>query len=51
MGIKMTTKLDEVHDKLMKEAERVERLIIRALSYLGEQCVTRVRNRGGEKSW
>ncbi|MFK2157827.1 hypothetical protein ACIXNQ_08195 [Bacteroides fragilis] len=47
----MTTKLDEVHDKLMKEAERVERLIIRALSYLGEQCVTRVRNRGGEKSW
>lgn len=51
MGIKMTTKLDEVHDKLMKEADRVERLIIRALSYLGEQCVTRVRNRGGEKSW
>lgn len=51
MGIKMTTKLDEVHDKLMKEAERVERLIMRALSYLGEQCVTRVRNRGGEKSW
>lgn len=51
MGIKMTTKLDEVHDKLMKEAERVERLIIRALSSLGAQCVTRVRDRGGEKSW
>ncbi|MCS2235600.1 hypothetical protein [Bacteroides faecis] len=47
----MTTKLDEIHKVLMKEANRVERLTIRALSYLGEQCVSRVRNRGGNKSW
>lgn len=51
MGIRMATKLDEIHKILMKEAERVERLTIRALSYLGEQCVIRVRDRGGDKSW
>ena len=47
----MTTKLSEVHDMLMREAERVERLTIRALSKLGEQCVKRVRDRAGDKSW
>ena len=47
----MTSKLDEIHKILMKEAERVDRLTIRALSYLGEQCVIRVRDRGGDKSW
>ena len=51
MGIRMTTKLDEIHKVLMKEANRVERLTIRALSYLGEQCVSRVRDREGKKSW
>ena len=47
----MTAKLSEVHDTLMREAERVERLTIRALSKLGEQCVTKIRNRAGDKSW
>ena len=51
MGIRMATKLDEIHNTLMKESQRVERLTIRALSYLGEQCVTRVRDREGDKSW
>lgn len=51
MGIRMTSKLDEIHKILMKEAERADRLTIRALSYLGEQCVIRVRDRGGDKSW
>ena len=51
MGIRMTTKLDEILKVLMKEANRVERLTIRALSYLGEQCVSRVRDREGNKSW
>lgn len=51
MGIRMTTKLDEIHKVLMKEANRVERLTIRSLSYLGEQCVSRVRDREGNKSW
>ncbi|MDB0676045.1 hypothetical protein [Barnesiella intestinihominis] len=51
MGIRMTTKLSEVNDMLMREAERVERLTIRALSKLGEQCVTKIRDRAGDKSW
>ena len=51
MGIRMTTKLSEVHDMLMREAERVERLTIRALSKLGKQCVTKIRDRAGDKSW
>lgn len=51
MGIRMTTKLSEVHDMLMREAERVDRLTIRALSKLGEQCVTKIRDRAGDKSW
>ncbi len=51
MGIRMTTKLSEVHDMLMRETERVERITIRALSKLGEQCVTKIRDRAGDKSW
>ena len=51
MGIRMTTKLSEVNDMLMREAERVERLTIRALSKLGEQFVTKIRDRAGDKSW
>lgn len=51
MGIRMTTKLSEVHDMLMREAERVDRLTIRALCELGEECVGRVRDRAGDKSW
>lgn len=51
MGIRMTTKLSEVHDMLMRETERVERLTIRSLSKLGEQCVTKIRDREGDKSW
>lgn len=51
MGVRMTTKPDEVHRIMMNEADRVERLIIRSLAYLGEQCVSRVRDREGDKSW
>lgn len=51
MGIRMAAKPEEIHNTLMKESQRVERLTIRALSYLGEQCVTRVRDREGDKSW
>lgn len=51
MGIRMTTKPDEIHRILMEEARRVERLAVRALSYLGELCVTKVRDRGGDESW
>lgn len=51
MGIRMTTRLEEVNKALLKEAERVERLTVRALARLGEQCVTKVRDRSGKDSW
>ena len=51
MGIRMTTKLSEVHAMLMREAERVERHTISALSKLGKQCDTKIRDRAGDKSW
>lgn len=51
MGIRMTTKPGEIHRALMKEAERVDRLTVRALARLGEQCVAKVRDRSGEESW
>lgn len=41
----------EIHKMLMEEAERVNMLAVRALSRLGEQCVKRVRDRGGDESW
>lgn len=43
--------MDEIHEMLAQEAERAESLAIRSLSYLGEQCVSRVRDRGGDESW
>ena len=51
MDIKMTTKMSEVNAYLKKEAERIHQLTIRALSYLGEQCVSLARNRAPELSW
>lgn len=51
MGIKMTTPVSEVQATIRAEAARVEHPIIRALEYLGTQCVTRVRDRGGDESW
>ena len=51
MGIRMTTKMSEVNAYLKAEAERIQRLTIRALSYLGEQCVRVARDRAPELSW
>lgn len=51
MGIRMTTPMVEVHYALIREAKRAEMLIIRALAYLGEQCVMKARDRSGEESW
>ena len=51
MGIKMTTPISEVQSAMKAEAERIERLTIRALSYLGEQCVIKARDRSSEESW
>ena len=43
--------MSEVQAVIRAEAERVERLTIRALSYLGEQCVIKARDRSSEESW
>lgn len=51
MGIKMTTSMSEINAAIKTEAERANMLTIRALAYLGEQCVMKARDRSGEESW
>lgn len=51
MGIRMTTQMSEVDAYLKAEAERIQMLTIRALAYLGEQCVKLARDRAPELSW
>ena len=51
MGMRMTTKMSEVNAYLKAEEERIQRLTIRAISYLGEQCVKVARDRTPELSW
>lgn len=43
--------MSEVDAYLKAEAERIRMLTIRALSYLGEQCVKVARDRAPELSW
>ena len=49
--MRMTTKMSEVNAYLKAEEERIQRLTIRAISYLGEQCVKVARDRTPELSW
>ena len=51
MGMKMRTPMSEVNAYLKAEAERIHRLTIRSLAYLGEQCVRLARDRAPELSW
>lgn len=51
MGIRMKTKMSEVDSYLKAEAERIQMLTMRALSYLGEQCIKVARDRAPELSW
>lgn len=51
MGIKMSTPMSEINAVIRAEAERANMLTIRALAYLGEQCVMKARDRSGEESW
>lgn len=51
MGIKMSTPMSEINAAIRAEAERANMLTIRALAYLGEQCVMKARDRSGEESW
>lgn len=51
MGIKSVTSQKEISGIIQAECERVEMLTLRALSYLGEQCVIEARDRPQEESW
>lgn len=51
MGIKLVTSESAIHDAILKEVDRVNRLTLRALSRLGEECVTEARDRSPEESW
>lgn len=43
--------MSEVQAVIGAEIERIDMLTIRALSYLGEQCITKARDRSSEESW
>lgn len=51
MGIKMTTPMSKINYAIIAEAKRVNRLTVRALSYLGELCVIEAKDRPQESSW
>ena len=51
MGIKLVTSESAIHDAILKEMDMVNRLTLRALSYLGEKCVIEARDRSPEESW
>ena len=51
MGIRMTTTMNEVKAYFDSEINRIQKLTIRALSYLGEQCVRVARDRSPQDSW
>lgn len=51
MGMKMTTPMSKVNAYLQSEVKRIQMLTIRALSALGELCITDARDRPQEYSW
>ncbi len=51
MGIKLVTSESAIHDAIIQEIDRVNKLTLRALSYLGEKCVIEARDRSPEESW
>lgn len=51
MGVRLTTDISEIESILKQSLEIVRYEILRALSYLGEQCVIKVRDRSANESW
>lgn len=51
MGVKMTTSMTEVEAVMRQSLQILRDEIVRALSYLGEQCVIKVRDRSAMESW
>lgn len=51
MGVKMTTTQTEINVMIEQEMLRIHNLTLRALAYLGEQCVIEARDRPQWESW
>ena len=51
MGIRLTTSIDEIDKEISDILYKVNKDIIRVLSYVGEKCVIEARNRSQEESW
>lgn len=51
MGVRFTTTDAELKAIIEEEFQRAHELTLRALSYLGEQCVIEARDRPQEESW
>nr|DAQ59858.1 MAG TPA: hypothetical protein [Caudoviricetes sp.] len=51
MAIKMTTPMSEINALIEAETKRVDALTIKALSNLGDDCVTEARDRPQAYSW
>lgn len=51
MAIKCKTQLSEIKDYISRSVERIDKVVIRNLQRLGEECVIYVKNRTGEESW
>lgn len=51
MGIKMTTPMSEVSLIIHRSMEIIREEVMRALSYLGEVCVRKIKDRTAQESW
>ena len=51
MGIKMTTPMSEVSLVIHRSMEIIREEVMRALSYLGEVCVRKIKDRTAQESW
>lgn len=51
MGVELKTPMSEVESILRKSLQILRDEIIRALSYLGETCVIKIRDRSAMESW
>ena len=51
MGVELKTPMSEVESILRKALQILRDEIIRALSYLGETCVIKIRDRSAMESW
>lgn len=51
MGVTMSTPMSEINAILIQSMKIVRDEVLRALSYLGEQCIIKVRDRTAQESW